>query len=237
MRIGVSQIYLYDSIKKNRDKIIDYINSAKKKDVNILCFPETALSGYIFEGFLTLNFSELEEAIQVIRAVVNQAGLVVILGTPLKQNGVLYNSAVILYPDGKMLKYHKNNLVSYEELYFNPGKDSVVFDVEGFRFGVMVCRDQNFPGLASNLKSMGAHGIFICSAHYYNLIEARMKKEKNNALPIARAYENSLYVFKSNAVGIIKGRISYGNSMIVDPGGVVILRAGETSEEMLVYDI
>lgn len=237
MRIGVSQIYLYDSIKKNKDKIIDYINSAKEKDVDILCFPETALSGYIFEGFLTLNFSELEEAIQVIRAVVNQAGLVVILGTPLKQNGLLYNSAVILYPDGKMLKYHKNNLVSYEELYFNPGKDSVVFDVEGFRFGVMVCRDQNFPWLASNLKSKGAYGIFICSAHYYNLVEARMKKEKNNALPIARAYENSLYVFKSNAVGIIKGRISYGNSVIVDPDGVVILRAGETSEEMLVYDI
>ncbi|MGQ9615366.1 MAG: carbon-nitrogen hydrolase family protein [Spirochaetota bacterium] len=237
MRIGVSQIYLFDSIEKNKERIIDYINIAKKKDVNILCFPETALSGYIFEGFLTLNYYELEGALKVISDVASQTKVIVVLGTPLKQNGVLYNSAVILYPDGKMLKYHKNNLVSHEELYFKPGKDSVIFDVEGFRFGVMVCRDQNFPELACNLKGLGAHGIFICSAHYYSLVEAKMKKEKNNALPIARAYENKLYVFKSNAVGTLKGRISYGNSMIVNPDGIVVLRASETGEEMLVYDI
>jgi predicted amidohydrolase len=237
MKIGLAQINLYESIEKNRRKIIDYISFAKEKEVRILCFPETALSGYLFDGFLNLNYEELERELQIIKEVVKGYGITVILGTPLKVNNDLYNSAVIIYPDSRVLQYSKRNLVSYEEAYFKPGKERMVFDVDGLRFGVIICRDQNDPLLSRELKKMGAMGIFICSAHYYDLVESKLKRDKNIALPIARAYENSLYVFKSNAIGTIKGRISYGNSIIVDPNGVVVLKASEKDEELLVYDV
>jgi predicted amidohydrolase len=64
-----------------------------------------------------------------------------------------------------------------------------------------------------------------------------MKLEKNVALPVARAYENEIYVFKANAVGTNHGTVSYGTSLIVDPRGVVVQRAGETHEELLVHDV
>ena len=101
----------------------------------------------------------------------------------------------------------------------------------------MICRDQNSPGLAKELSDTGIKGIFMSSAHYYGLIESRMKMEKNIALPIARAYENGVYVFKSNAVGTLRHKISYGNSMIIDPRGIIVQRAGDVGEELLVHDI
>jgi predicted amidohydrolase len=101
----------------------------------------------------------------------------------------------------------------------------------------MICRDQNSPELARAIAGMGARGIFILSAHYYDLVESRMKREKNRALPIARAYENGVYVFKANAVGSIQGKVSYGGSMLIDPRGITIQSAGERDEELLVCDI
>ena len=101
----------------------------------------------------------------------------------------------------------------------------------------MICRDQNSPELARELAGMGARGIFILSAHYYELVESHMKREKNSALPIARAYENSVYVFKANAVGAIQGKVSYGGSMLIDPRGITVLGAGDRDEELLVCEV
>lgn len=237
MKIGVAQIRLEDSVAINKDKILKCIDEAIEREVEVLNFPETALSGYIFEEFPRMDFTELEEGLAAISGALKGSSLHVITGTPFREGGELFNSAVVLYPDGRRLVYHKINLVSYEQNYFARGSRKVTFEVRGTAFGVMICRDQNSPELAKELKEMGVRGLFLLSAHYYELIESKMKREKNIALPIARAYENGLYVFKSNAVGTLKHRISYGNSMIIDPRGIVVQRAGETQEEMLAYDI
>jgi len=46
-----------------------------------------------------------------------------------------------------------------------------------------------------------------------------------------------IFIFKSNAVGTSRRKISLGESMIVDPMGIVVLRAGQSNESFLVYDI
>jgi len=237
MKVGVAQLSLTDSIEKNKKKILQYVEEAKKRGVEILNFPETALTGYIFNSFFKVNYEEILSAIQEIKGKLSEGNLHIILGTPYRIEKEIYNSAVVLFPDGKELVYNKNHLVSYETKYFKQGNKRLLFNVKGHSFGIIICRDQNFPGLSSELKTDGARGIFICSAHYYNLIESKMKREKNYALPISRAYENNLWVFKSNAVGVLKGKISFGNSMIVDPRGIVVTKAGEVHEELLVYDI
>jgi len=237
MKIGVAQLNLTDSIESNKKKILQYVEEAKRRDIEILNFPETALTGYIFDTFFEVNYEEVLSSIQEIKSELSDGNLHLILGTPYKIENNIYNSAVVLFPDGKQLVYNKNHLVSYETKYFKQGNERLLFNVKGHSFGVIVCRDQNFPELSGELKTDGARGIFICSAHYYNLIESKMKREKNYALPLARAYENNLWVFKSNAVGVLNGKISFGNSMIVDPRGIVAAKAGEMHEELLEYEI
>jgi predicted amidohydrolase len=237
MKIGVAQMNLAESVRENKEKILGFVERGIKEGLTCLAFPETALSGYVYDGFLTLDYAAVRAAIDEIGKSVRGKGLHAVVGTPFEEKGVRYNSAAVISPDGHTLVYHKNLLVSYEEKYFEPGSRKLAFEAGGYRFGVMICRDQNSPELARELAGMGARGIFILSAHYYGLIESHMKREKNCALPVARAYENGVYVFKANAVGTIQGKVSYGGSMLIDPRGITILRADDRNEELLVCDI
>ena len=237
MKIGVAQVDLADSVGENTEKILEFVERGLREKLSCLAFPETALSGYVFDRFLELDFASVDAALERIAKRLRGTGLHAVVGTPFVEKGARYNSAAVLSPDGRRLIYHKNLLVSYEEKYFRRGSDALVFEAEGALFGVMICRDQNSPALAAKLAGLGARGIFILSAHYYDLVESRMKREKNRALPIARAYENCVYVFKSNAVGTVQGRVSYGGSMLIDPRGIVIQEAGEREEGLSLIHI
>ena len=142
-----------------------------------------------------------------------------------------------LLADGRRLLYHKTHLVSYEKEYFSPGSDVLTFELGTLTVGTMICRDQSFPELAARIRDAGARVLFISCAHYYPPMAARLKVDKNRALPIARACENGFFVCKANAVGSYRGEINLGHSMIVGPNGVVIAEAGETKEELLAFDI
>ncbi len=237
MKIGVAQLNLTSSIEKNKTNILKFIENAQNENVEILNFPETAMTGYIFDDFTTVDYQKVEKALEEIQGALRGKDLHVIIGSPFNEGGTIYNSAVVMYPDGTRKIYYKIHLVPYEHKYFSSGTEKLVFSVKGHKFGVIICRDQNFPQLSWELTKMGARGIFICSAHYYELAEAKLKREKNSALPVARAYENNIFIFKSNAVGTSKRKISLGESMIVDPMGIVVLRAEQSNEDFLVYDI
>jgi predicted amidohydrolase len=236
MKIGVVQMSLSEVLQKNLQKIHDFVNEALNKEIVVLAFPETALTGYIYKGFHDVDYSEVESSLANIQTSLRGSTLCVIVGTPMKIDGHVFNSAVVLFPDGKRTVYHKVFLTDYEQEYFEHGEKELTFEHLNTTFGILVCRDQNSPEHARKLKKKGAAAMFICSAHYYNLRESKLKLEKNTALPVARAYENNVYVCKSNVVGTTQGKISYGNSMIVDPNGIVVLRGDEISEKLLWYD-
>ncbi len=236
MRIGVVQMNLFEAVQKNLQKMHGFVDEALERKISVLAFPETALTGYIYKEFHGVDYSEIESSLTSIQSALKGSELCVIVGTPMKIDSHVFNSAVVLFPNGKRKIYHKMFLTDYEQEYFERGEKELTFDHLNTTFGILVCRDQNNAEHAKRLKKMGAAALFICSAHYYNLKESKLKLEKNIALPVARAYENNVYVCKSNAVGTIQGKISYGNSMIVDPNGIVVLRGNESSEELLWYD-
>lgn len=62
---------------------------------------------------------------------VQEKGVSAIVGTPYFEEGKLYNSIVVLLTDGRKLLYHKQNLVDYEEVYFEPGRKQLVFEYKG----------------------------------------------------------------------------------------------------------
>ncbi|MGB4481849.1 MAG: carbon-nitrogen hydrolase family protein [bacterium] len=237
MKIAAAQMELVPDIETNTRRIKEFIEQAAVFGVDIMAFPETALTGYYPELFRSNNEEKIDEKVAELHQFVQEKGVSAIVGTPYFEEGKLYNSIVVLLTDGRKLLYHKQNLVDYEEVYFEPGRKQLVFEYKGFTIGAIVCRDQNFPLLAREIKEQGAEILFISCAHYYNPMEARWKLDKNRALPIARATENKMYVCKANAVGSMNGLINLGNSLIVGPNGVVISLAGEGKEQLLTFAI
>lgn len=237
MKIGAAQLLLYPELEKNLRNISGWIKTASEQDVDIVNFPEASLTGYVYESFSQIKQEDIERSIDQLSRLTQDLGISAVIGTPYWIGDRLFNSVIVLLGDGRRYLYHKSNLVSSEEKYFSPGEDLLTFELGKFKFGTIICRDQSFPDLARRIKLSGAHVLFISCAHFYWPNEARLKVEKNRALPIARASENSLFVCKANAVGTHRGRINLGHSMIVGPNGVVIGEAGETQEELLTFEI
>lgn len=237
MKVGSAQIGLAWDTGTNVFKISQYIEEASLQRVAILNFPEASLTGYRFEKFKEIGQGEIEDGLDRLQKKVKETEVTVVVGTPFREGRDLYNSVVVLFPDRPRSVYHKHHLVSFEENVFTSGTFPLVFTREGVTFGILICRDQNFPFLASQMKELGAQVLFISCAHYHPPAEARWKVEKNRALPIARACENQVFVFKANAVGAVPGMISLGGSLIVGPNGLVIAMADQTTEQLLVYDI
>ncbi len=235
MKAGVAQIGLCNEIGTNLVKILSYLGSAASLGLNFLCFPECCLTGYK-RNFYNISWDEVAQAIDKLQKAVIAEGITIAVGTPYVEADKIYNAAIVISAKYR-LKYFKNNLTDFDKKYFTEGKERLLFEVAKVKCGLLICRDQNDPRLVQEYARMGAKVIFLPAAHYYPPPEARRKVDKNRALPIARAVENSLFIAKANAVGFQGDYANFGHSMIVNPEGLVVCEAGEEEETLLYHDL
>ena len=236
MKAAVAQVKLYNDIDANLIIISKYLSLASKEDIDILCFPECNITGYV-RDFSKISQNKVMETLNIIQEQAAKDCVNVIVGAPYFERKKRFNSAIVLLTNGRRHIYHKINLTSSDAAYFKKGKEPLIFQLDNVKFGVLICRDQNDPMLAREYKTLGADAIFILSAHFYEPIEAIRKLNKNRALPIARAVENNLFVLKANAVGTNNEKISLGRSLIIDPGGFIIHEGNTINEMVLSYEI
>lgn len=126
----------------------------------------------------------------------------------------------------RVARYDKIHLFGFErgrERYdesasIEPGAEVVVFDSPWGRIGLSICYDVRFPEL---YRAMGEVSL-ICVPAAFTQTTGEAHWE---LLLRARAVENQCYVVAAAQGGThVSGRITYGDSMIVDPWGVVLER-------------
>ncbi len=158
-----------------------YIAEAGEKGVDILVFPETVLTGYEWKAQKDdPYYQETGVAMQVALAetipgpttnyfseYAKKYGMYIIFGMTEKEDepiydmtdgGVekVYNSAAILYPDGKIDSYQKMHRAGYESMWSVCGDTPYMFDTEWGKIGVDICRDGHFyPELGRYYAAMG----------------------------------------------------------------------------------
>lgn len=150
MRILAAQLNpTIGDLEGNTNKIVKAIGVAKEHAIDIVLFPELALTGYPPEDFLLLPefITSVETHLQKI--VEASTGLTVIVGTPRRNTDQmekpLLNSAAII-TDGKIVGYQDKILlptydVFDERRYFEPCKDSKIWMINGKRVGITICED------------------------------------------------------------------------------------------------
>ncbi|MFT4049808.1 MAG: carbon-nitrogen hydrolase family protein [Solirubrobacterales bacterium] len=155
----------------------------------------------------------------------------------------LANTCVHLAPDGKVkAAYRKIHMfdvevegqVYRESDHEDPGVEIVNSQLAGGEnVGLTVCYDVRFPELYRILALRGARIETVPAAFTYATGEAHWE-----LLLRARAVENQLFVVAADQFGVHDGdRRSYGNSMIVDPWGVVLARAGDEGEAVVAAEL
>ena len=137
------------------------------------------------------------------------------------------NSSLVYDDKGKVVaRYDKIHLFGFEmgkeryeeERTIEPGKDVVTVDTPFARLGLSICYDLRFPELYRAMKEVDI--ILVPSAFTETTGKAHWE-----TLIRARAIENLAYVLAPAQGGYhLNGRETHGDSMIVDPWGVVLDR-------------
>lgn len=159
-------------------------------------------------------------------------------GYPEVDNGVFYNSAVVVTDGDVVGNYRKVHLFYREKQFFQPGEAFHVFNIpidsgddSRLQLGVMICYDWYFPEAARTLALMGADVI----AHPANLV----RKDCPRSMPI-RALENHVYTATANRTGseTTGGEtLSFiGQSRACDPMGNVLCEMSRDEEGVVTFE-
>lgn len=203
---------------------------ASQQRVDLIVFPELITSGYE----LGVRFTELAQrvpgpTINLIAQRANEYGVYIAFGMVTKERveSVLYNSAILVGPDGELLEaYNKIHLRGEERMAFREGFKLPIIPTEIGNIGLMVGYDLAFPEVARSLSLDGAE-ILCVMANW----EAGQIDEWKTYVR-SRAYENSVFVAAANRIGEDVTLNFGGESMIVGPRGQIHASlANETDPE------
>lgn len=253
MKIGIAQINsCVGDLEGNSKKIIEFINKAKKLKVDIICFPELAITGYPPEDLL-LKPQFIKDNIYWLKQIIKSCNnITAIVGFVDKVKNNLYNSASVISNKKNLGIYHKMYLPNYsvfdEKRYFQPGKEFKVFTgtvpkkrgqspqsigQSPIKFGVIICEDIWQEKPVKTLSEKGVRLIFVINASPFysgksNLREKIIRK---------RAKENKIFIVYNNLVGGQDELVFDGQSLIVSPDGKVLAKAKAFEEDLIVLDI
>ncbi len=246
MKVALAQISpRLGDIHHNLHLHIDHIQKAKKKNVDLLVFPELSLTGYTLKDLVEhvaiqpktdQSFKKLKSLSQGISFVV---GFV-----EEKERGIFFNSAAY-FTRGKIAHIHRKVYLPtygmFEELkFYAPGNNFNTFPTSFGKAGMLICYD--FLHLSSNylLFVGGSELIIVISAapgrghaEDESYASARMWELMGEA--VSRFFQ--AYVLYCNRVGFEDGKSFAGGSFIFNPGGQLIAQAPYVDEYSLVRNI
>lgn len=148
----------------------------------------------------------------------------------------VYNTLVVLDQRGELVstyrKVHLYDAFNYlESDRLIPGtEEPPVLDdlLPGLHVGLITCYDLRFPEITRSLVDRGADVIVVPAAW----VAGPLKENHWTTLVRARAIENTSYVVACDQCG----RTCAGNSMVVDPQGVIVASLGE-QEDVLTAEL
>ena len=240
IRIGLAQINAsVGDLDGNTKKILRFVQDADKLGVDIIAFPELAITGYPPEdlllkpGFVDDNL----ESLRLIAKKTSSLDIAIITGF-IDRSDDIYNSAALI-SKGKIAGiYHKNYLPNYgvfdEKRYFKSGNECPLFIIAGVSVGINVCEDIWYPdGPCMNQALAGAQLIININSSPYH----RGKRQFRERMVSTRASDNTVFIAYTNMVGGQDELVFDGHSMIFSPSGELIARGKQFEEDLVVKDI
>ena len=225
---------LFGNVKENIEKAIQLIESF---DADVIVLPEFFNTGYLFTS--KQEADELGEIIpggpttEALCGIAGRKKVHLVGGLIEKAGGRLYNTAILVSPQGHVATYRKVHLFNEENLWFTPGdKGFEVYDIGSCKLGIMICYDWIFPESMRVLALKGAE--VIC--HPANLVLPFCQDAM-----ITRCLENRVFAITANRTGTEqRGGKTFrytGRSQITGPVANILYRAGADTEETGVVNI
>jgi len=234
--LGIAQMRESKHLGRNLREIAQFAETAATADVNLLCFPECALTGYgpaYHESSSGFDPDAVEAGMAEVRGIARALHMTIVIGTHLSLAGGWTNSALVVRSDGRIVsRYDKAHLYGLDVEFYRAGRERpAVVAVKGVRVGLQICFDIRFPEPFRLLSTEGAQVIFVPS-HIHGPTEM-WKGPVITSHVSSRAAENQRFVVFANAAG----RHQNVPSMIADPRGEMIVRGRRGAQQLLVAEL
>jgi len=225
---------IFGNVEENL-KIVERL--IKGVNAEVLVLPELFNSGYLFSSLQEVERVAEEiprgKTTEFLCGLASRNGCFIVGGLAERDNGRLFNSAVLVSPQGYVGTYRKIHLFSEEKLWFQPGdKAPAIFDLGCCRIGIMICFDWFFPETMRILSLQGADLICHCANLVLPFCQESMK---------TRCLENHVYAITANRTGQDdrNGRTLRftGRSQITGPQADILYAAGPVADEVAAVEI
>ena len=239
LRVALAQMNpVVGDLTGNVERILQFMARARSAGADVVAFPEMAITGYPAEDLLFRTAFLRDNVKAMHQAVAGSQGLTAVVGYAHVEDGRIYNAAAIAH-DGRLVDvYRKHHLPTYgvfdEDRYFQSGRVFPVYAIGGVNVGVNICEDIWFAdGPTERQCSAGAEVIINISASPYHIDKQRERED----VVRSAARDNRVFVAYVNVVGGQDELVFDGASLVFDPSGRLVARAGEFEEDLLVVDL
>lgn len=201
---------------------------AAREGVDLLVFPELSVTGYEMDLAADLQTTPQASAFAFLHALARDAGMIALLGMPLKADGGKpYLGAIILGTE-EPLGYAKMHVHTSEDLYFQSGTRHRIIPHRGKQIGCGICADLTHASHAAGARTEGAD-VYAVGAL---INEAAWTREE----PMLRGYaeRHDMAVVFSNYATKSGPYVPVGKSSVWAPGGHLITQATDTEECLVI---
>ncbi|MDR3715278.1 MAG: nitrilase family protein [Puia sp.] len=250
----------------NLGVIEDLSAKAALQGARVIAFHECSVTGYSFARKLSreqmLGLAELipeGESIGKLAAIAGRHRITVLAGLFEKdRDDKLYKAYVCVDGNGLVAKYRK--LHPFINPYLTPGDRYCVFDLHGWKCGILICYDNN---VIENVRATALLGADIIFMPHVTMCTPSTRPGAGFADPAlwagretdptslrlefdgmkgrdwlmkwlpARSYDNAVYSIFSNPIGMDDDQLKNGCSMIIDPFGDIIAECRELGDGLV----
>ncbi len=226
------------AVEANADRLRHARAQAHAQGAQVLLTPELALCGYPPEDLVQRPAFLDRCAAEVARLAAETAddGPAMVLGTPWRENGVLYNALVVLDQGAVQAVRYKRHLPNYgvfdEVRLFAPGPYPAPVRVRGVSLGLMVCEDMWFPDVAAHLGAAGAQILVVANGSPYEEDKRRIRLGHARG----RVAETGLPLINLNQVGGQDELVFDGASFALHKDGTYALTVASWQEEVALVE-
>jgi len=237
VRVAVVQMRSERDVSANVAKIRARLHECAKQGVQIVAFPECAVSTYYADFARTLDSDTLERAASEIAAACREFSINAIVGTATKPDGNFVNTALFINSRGEIVARHNKVHLVGGDTDWGCNSGSTVAPVvcfDGVPCSVFICHDSRYPELTRLPVLAGARVMFYISHEAAPFKETKMVPYR--AQIMARAVENGVFIAHANAPADGWRTGSHGQSRLVAPDGNIIQEASVANEELIIGD-
>jgi predicted amidohydrolase len=168
LAIAICQPAASADARANGAEVRRMLRESSAAGARLAHFPEGFLSGYAVEdvhAWEEVDWALVRQEVERVAALAGELGIWVVLGSahPLSPPHWPHNSLYVISDEGKLIDRYDKRRCSHTEVtrFYTPGFESVVFDVDGFRFGMAICIEINFPDLFADYDRLGVDCMLV----------------------------------------------------------------------------